>query len=77
MANSAALSSAATATALADTQLNPTPSPGRQNIFITLVVDGTAVTAASIHAALDAQYPTVQLEKSVPSRGTYIFNIGP
>ncbi len=77
MANTTALNSANTASALADTQLNPTPSTARQNIYITLVVDGTAVTAASIHAALDAQYPTVQLEKSVPSRGTYIFNIGP
>jgi hypothetical protein len=77
MANTTALGSAATATALADTQLNPTPSTNRQHMFITLVVDGTAVTAASIHAALDAQYPTVQLEKSVPSRNTYIFNIGP
>lgn len=77
MANTTALSSANTASQLADTTLNKVPSTGREMIFITLVVDGTAVTPASIHAALDAQYPTVQLEKSVASRGTYIFNIGP
>lgn len=77
MANTTALNSANTASALADTQLNPTPSTNRQHIFITIVADGTPVTAASIHAALDAQYPTVQLEKSVPSRNTFIFNVGP
>lgn len=77
MANTSATTSAQTATALADTQLNPSQTVNRGMIYITLVVDGTPVTAASIHAALDAQYPTVQSEKVNPSRNTYIFNVGP
>lgn len=77
MANNAAKNAAGTSSDLSDTTLNPSPAVTRGIIHIHLVVDGTPVTPASIYAALDAQYPTVQSEKSVLSRGDYIFNIGP
>ncbi len=47
-------------------------------VHITLEIEGNVtITPDIIYDMLDTQFPVVASNKTVQSRGTYIFNIGP